>query len=247
MNGAFPPEVTASWGRVRRYAVPGWMIERATERRLAGDWRGACAAADIDVAFDLDTVKAGHGAEVAGALADDLRHLAPDLVRWHMPRVLGGRSTLAPHARIVLAHYDVSEASLYVQAPTMVDGPQRARLAFGLPPNADDVQISSFHRALHDWTDARHLWDVRRTRELLDRHGRPFLDAAGGRRAVTGPYDPGLSTAERAALLHERGEIVEPSRPSVSRSTRLRRRCGTGTTSSTRFGCWPLRRSNRAC
>jgi hypothetical protein len=45
-------------------------------------------------------------------------------------------------------------------------------------------------------------------RALLDRHGRPFLDAAGGRRAVTGPDDPSLSTAERAALLHERGEVM---------------------------------------
>jgi hypothetical protein len=32
----------AGWRRVRRYAVPRWMIEQATERRLAGDWRGAC-------------------------------------------------------------------------------------------------------------------------------------------------------------------------------------------------------------
>jgi hypothetical protein len=166
VNRAFPPETAASRRRVRRYAVPGWMIERAAERRLAGDWRGACAAANIDVAFDLDSVKAGHGAEVATALADDLRHLVPDLVRWQLPRVLGGRSTLAPHPRMVLARYDADDpsgASLYVQAPSMVDGPQRARLAFGLPPDARTAQFNSVHRKLQDWTDARHLWDVRRT------------------------------------------------------------------------------------
>jgi hypothetical protein len=31
------------WCTVRRYAVPAPMIRRATERRPAGDWRGACA------------------------------------------------------------------------------------------------------------------------------------------------------------------------------------------------------------
>jgi hypothetical protein len=28
----------ATWRRVRRYAVPAWMVEAATRRRLAGDW-----------------------------------------------------------------------------------------------------------------------------------------------------------------------------------------------------------------
>ncbi|MFE2103348.1 ankyrin repeat domain-containing protein, partial [Streptomyces sp. NPDC059468] len=54
----FPADEASSRRRIRRYAVPGRMIERATERRLAGDWRGACAAANVDVAFDP--------AEVAG-------------------------------------------------------------------------------------------------------------------------------------------------------------------------------------
>ena len=214
MSGVFPPETAASWRSVRRYAVPGQMIERATERRLAGDWRGACAAAGIDVAVDLDTVRNDHGAETAAALAEDLRHLVPDLVRWHLPRVLGGRSTLAPHTRTVLARYDTErdgdyyddyeyceDTSLYIQAPGMVDGPQRVRLAFGW--HLQDAQYRNFHRTLQDWGGARHLWDSRRTGELLDRHGRPFLDSAGRRHA---PDDPSL--AERVALLHERGEIM---------------------------------------
>ncbi|WP_459799756.1 ankyrin repeat domain-containing protein [Herbidospora sp. RD11066] len=66
------PELTR-WQRVRRFAVPGWMIEQATERRLAGDWQGACEAAGVGLAFD----PSGLPAEVV----DDLRHLVPDLLR----------------------------------------------------------------------------------------------------------------------------------------------------------------------
>ena len=101
----FPPDEAASRRRIRRYAVPGWMIERATERRLAGDWRGACAAANVDVTFDLPEIADRCGDDIAAALEDDLRHLAPDLLRWHLPRVLGGRSTLATDRTVVLARY----------------------------------------------------------------------------------------------------------------------------------------------
>lgn len=78
---SFPRREAAGWRRIRRYAVPGWMIEQATGRRLAGDWRGACAAAGVDVTFDLAEVARVHGRPVASALEDDLRHLAPDLLR----------------------------------------------------------------------------------------------------------------------------------------------------------------------
>jgi hypothetical protein len=64
--------------RVRWYAVPMWMIEAATERRLAGDVEGACAAAGIDLDIDLATVARACGRETADLIADDLRHLAPD-------------------------------------------------------------------------------------------------------------------------------------------------------------------------
>src|SRR5439155_21069378 len=61
----FPPDEAAAWRRIRRYAVPRWMIERATERRLAGDWQGACAAANGDVLFDLAEVADHCGHDVA--------------------------------------------------------------------------------------------------------------------------------------------------------------------------------------
>lgn len=78
----------AMYQRVRRHAVPGWMIEAATERRLAGDPAGACAAAGVELDVDLARVAGQHGREIADQIADDLHHLAPDLLRWHVPRAL---------------------------------------------------------------------------------------------------------------------------------------------------------------
>ncbi|NED11773.1 ankyrin repeat domain-containing protein, partial [Streptomyces sp. SID9124] len=128
----------SSWRQVRRYAVPHTMIEAAAARRAAGDWRGACAAAGFDVRIDFAKVAARYGAPVADALLADLRDLVPDLLRWHLPRVLGGRSTLATDRTVLLAGYG-SEAggpapgTAYLQLRTvpMVDGPQRVLLRFG--------------------------------------------------------------------------------------------------------------------
>ena len=75
------------WLRVREFAVPPSMIETATARRLAGDWAGACAAAGIDVDLNLRSVARTHGRGLAAQVRADLRHLAPDLLRWHMPRI----------------------------------------------------------------------------------------------------------------------------------------------------------------
>ena len=99
----FPPDEASSWRRIRRYAVPRWMIKQATERRLAGDWRGACETANVDVTFDLADVANEHGQATATRLEEDLRHFAPDLVRWHLPRYLRGRTTLRPDQRVLLA------------------------------------------------------------------------------------------------------------------------------------------------
>ncbi|BFO15983.1 hypothetical protein SHKM778_23710 [Streptomyces sp. KM77-8] len=100
-----PPEEAASWRRIRRYAVPRTMIGSATARRTAGDWRGACAAAGVDIDIDLPEVVEHCGDDVADALEEDLRHLVPDLVRWHLPRILGGRTTLDTGRTVVLARY----------------------------------------------------------------------------------------------------------------------------------------------
>src|SRR5690348_3371444 len=100
---SYPPETAGAWRRIRRYAVPRWMIEQATERRLAGDWRGACAAANVDIAFDLADVANEHGAAVAAAIEDDLLHFAPDLLRWHAPRNSGEWTTIRAGHRVVLS------------------------------------------------------------------------------------------------------------------------------------------------
>src|SRR5690242_5305683 len=93
------------WLRVREYAVPPSMIETATARRRAGDWAGACAAAGIDVDFAPRSLARTHGRELAARVRADLRHLAPDLLRWHMPRI-APRGLLRPGLTVPLARYD---------------------------------------------------------------------------------------------------------------------------------------------
>lgn len=194
------------------------MIERATERRLDGDWRGACAAANIDVAFDLADIAREHGGAVAAAVEDDLLHFAPDLLRWHLPRFLLGRTTIRNGQTLTLGGYPSAAKAaqyLHVTTPDMVDGPQRLLLRVG---RIDQAAGSGDHRhVLQNWTMLRHLWDVRHTGALLERHGGgdrpPFFNADGTPRAAgdlpmadPGPADP-PAHAEWVTLLHERGEV----------------------------------------
>jgi hypothetical protein len=81
------------------------MIEAATACRLAGDVPGAFAAANVDLAIDLAAVGADHGRAVAAQVEEDLRHLAPDLLRWHVPRYPGQRAALYPDTAAVLRRY----------------------------------------------------------------------------------------------------------------------------------------------
>ncbi|MEV6158677.1 ankyrin repeat domain-containing protein [Nonomuraea sp. NPDC052129] len=215
---SYPPDEASSRRRILRHAVPRWMIERATERRLDGDWRGACAAANVDVAFDLADIAREHGGAVAVAVEDDLRHFAPDLLRWHLPRVPYGRTTIRNDQTVTLCGYPGTAKAaryLYVTTPTMVNGPQRLLLCFGRIDHA--VSSRDRRRVLHDWPMPRHLWDVRHTGALLERHGGgdrpPFFNADGTRRAAgelpttdPGPADP-PTRAEWVTLLHERGEV----------------------------------------
>ncbi|WP_395109851.1 ankyrin repeat domain-containing protein [Actinomadura sp. SCN-SB] len=198
----------ADWRRIRRYAVPRWMIERAAERRLAGDWAGACAAARVRVGFDLASVAREYGAVVARSLEKDLLHLAPDLLRWHLPRLSEGRSTLATHQKIILARHRAG--TLWVATPTMADGSQHLNLRFGAIPRTQD----DFWRPQpQDWSSARHLWDSRHTAELLERHGDgkrvPFFHPDGTRVAdeELGDTRTPVGLAEHVTLLQDQGEI----------------------------------------
>lgn len=102
----------------RRHGVPPTMIEAAARRRAAGDWRGACAAADVEVSFHPDAVRRRHGRAAADALLADLRTLAPDLLRWHLPRCGHGAGRLLDGLLIPLADYAGAGTVLTLAAAT---------------------------------------------------------------------------------------------------------------------------------
>lgn len=168
------------WSRVREYAVPTAMIESATARRSVGDWAGACAAAGFDVDVDLKSLERAHGRELKARVRADLRHLAPDLLRWHMPRIAPD-GLLRPGLTVPLARYDVpgregrSPLQLVVRTvPAWADAGQRITLALWDGTRSDDLVARHphprpsrrFRLDLH-----RHLWDARRADELRSRCG----------------------------------------------------------------------------
>ncbi|MPY62032.1 hypothetical protein [Streptomyces spongiae] len=177
------------WQRVREYAVPPSMIETATARRVVGDWAGACAAARVDVDLDLRAVRHRHGTDLVTRLRADLRRLAPDLLRWHMPRIApDGR--LRPGLTLSLARYIGSGATplqLVVRTPpAWADAGQRMSLALwegsgkdapGHHPHPHPER--RFRLDLH-----RHLWDAGRSGELGRRCG------AGGAPSMAPPDRP---------------------------------------------------------
>lgn len=179
------------------------MIGRATQAREAGDWWRACQVSDVDVGFDLRGVAGRYGSGVADALADDLRHLAPDLVRWHLLRKEFGDPLLVPRRTFVLAAYGQSTRHgpcLMVHTPTTYNVPQRLRLDFGEPAPYDKDKPERNQW----WTASRHLWHARHTDELRARCGggdrTPFFERDGRvrdtARLPTGPCpdDPTADT-----------------------------------------------------
>ncbi|MFD3696270.1 ankyrin repeat domain-containing protein [Streptomyces sp. NPDC058646] len=231
LPGGFGPVDLFSWQRTRRYAVPGWMIEQSARHRLAGDWRASCAAAAVDITFDLAALRSRYGAPLAEALEDDLHHLAPDLLRWHLPRVLGGRTTIAPGVRIVLAHLgrhpgglrDPDTPVLSVTTPAQRGAAQRLRLHCA--PLAGSEPYADFGRPVRveDWTTARPLWDARHSAGLRARFGAgpgrlPFFHPddtpnGPGELPVAPPADEpaadAAARAERITLLHLAGDAAE--------------------------------------
>ncbi|MGQ4398010.1 hypothetical protein ACN6K5_001013, partial [Streptomyces violaceoruber] len=185
------------WQRVREFAVPPSMIETATARRRAGDWAGACAAAAVDVDLDLRSVARTHGRSLASRLRTDLRHLAPDLLRWHMPRIAPD-GLLRPGLTLTLARYatedrdGVRPVHLVVRTPpARADGGQRVSLALWDGSGADAGPARHphprpsrrFRLDLH-----RHLWDARRTDELRVRSGADLPPSADGPPGTAGPW-----------------------------------------------------------
>ncbi|WP_446038353.1 hypothetical protein [Streptomyces sp. SID1121] len=186
------PSHLLMWQRVREYAVPPSMIENATARRAVGDWAGACAAARVDVDLDLRAVRDRHGTELATHLRADLRRLAPDLLRWHMPRSApDGR--LRAGLTISLARYGSScgiSPQLVVRTPpARADAGQRMSLALWEGSGSDATSTTSTFtsdHAQHPYPHPhphphphrrfrldlhRHLWDSDRSGELVWRCG----------------------------------------------------------------------------
>ncbi|MFJ4340145.1 hypothetical protein [Streptomyces sp. NPDC088915] len=210
------------WRRVREYAVPPSMIETATARRAVGDWAGACAAARIDVDLDPRAVADRHGTDLTARLRADLRRLAPDLLRWHMPRIApDGR--LRPGLTLTLARYGSPGAaplSLVVRTPpAWADAGQRMSLAVWegsgnhgpgrpsyAPPHPHPHPERRFRFDLH-----RHLWDAGRAGDLARRCGAdepPSVSPPGLPDLSSFPDSPwavGRWAAEAEALLRAEG------------------------------------------
>lgn len=174
------------WLRVREFAVPPTMIESATARRTAGDWAGACAAARVDLDLDLRATARTHGRELAGRVRDDLRHLAPDLLRWHMPRIAPD-GLLRPGLTVSLAIYRDTAVHLVARTPPAWAGAGQ-RISLALWDGSDAGQYPHPHPHRRFRLDLhRHLWDARRAAELRVRSGadrwvpeaRILLDAEG--------------------------------------------------------------------
>jgi hypothetical protein len=164
MSG-YDPLALADWQRIRRYAVPAWMIAEATAARQRGDWRGACEAALVDVRIDDPS-------PVAGLLSG----LAPDLLRWHLPRALGGSTELAAEKTYVLA----PDGPVVPATPVLV-----ARVPAGLP-GADPLVLEAMQAGEIEsdlfFPVPPRLWDARRAGELRAL-ARPSPAAAAGAEA----------------------------------------------------------------
>ncbi|MFI1760630.1 hypothetical protein ACH41H_00925 [Streptomyces sp. NPDC020800] len=171
------------WQRVREFAVPPSMIETATARRRAGDWAGACAAAGVDIDLDLRSVARTHGRDLAARIRADLRRLAPDLLRWHMPRIAPD-GLLRPGLTLTLARYPgrADDGPVHLVArtpPAWADAGQRIGLTVwdgSRPTTARHPHPRPSRRYRLDLH--RHLWDAERAGELRVRAGtdRPVTD-----------------------------------------------------------------------
>ncbi|HLL67284.1 MAG TPA: hypothetical protein VK453_16490 [Micromonosporaceae bacterium] len=187
------------WLRVREFAVPPSMIESATARRSVGDWAGACAAAGVDVDLNLRSAARVHGQALATQVRADLRCLAPDLLRWHLPRIAPD-GLLRPGLTVSLARYrsaaEDGSGRLHLVArtpPAWADAGQRISLALwdGSGSRAGPCRDPHprpnrrFRFDLH-----RHLWDARRSGELRGRSAADQLPTGGGPDPILDP--PGL-------------------------------------------------------
>ncbi|QKW31981.1 ankyrin repeat domain-containing protein [Nocardiopsis flavescens] len=236
-SASHEPWRAAGLRKGRLYGVPREAIERAEERRLAGDWRGACAAAGVHVDLDPGALRRAHGSEFTERLLDDLRHLVPDLARLHLPRSWKGVGLVIPGHDALLSRPGGPEGPWLTlglrdariigdQRPTLAvqerrTGPDLAYSPQGRPfiPRTARSSPTGHWRGLPQvWETARHLWDSRHTGRARERwggdaHRVPFLDPDGTPRKDLPSGDPGpgdpVARAEWIDGLHQAGRVLE--------------------------------------
>ncbi|GLY33675.1 hypothetical protein [Kineosporia sp. NBRC 101731] len=142
----------------RRAGVPSTMVDAATEHRLAGDWRRACAAAAVDVRLDLADIRKRHGPDVHRQILADLRCFAPDLLRWHLPRSLPGGG---PQKGLVLILAEYPGAGALVVRTPGVHWAAGERLVLELAEPPPVGRRADRWRIVHH----RYLWDADRSGE----------------------------------------------------------------------------------
>src|SRR5512142_858737 len=160
----------------RPRAVPGEMVEAVAARRFAGDVGVAFAAARVDLDIDVDEITRVHGRDMADRLIDDLRHIAPDLLRWNVPR---DPESGEPDGWGLLRQYPAADGGANLMVDTGVRVGDRLRLYVEVRP-LDPVFASVMYRL------PRAYWDARYTGQLRDLCGAgrdriPFHDVDGRR------------------------------------------------------------------
>ncbi|GAA4259406.1 hypothetical protein GCM10022255_083880 [Dactylosporangium darangshiense] len=174
------------------------MVEESTRRRLAGDWRGACAAANVVLGASLEQALAGPS---GARLDEDVRHLAPDLLRWYT----ASRPAWDQYTGITF-HLRRPDGSIALSAEV---SDRRGPLQIQLSPGAVWSRQAREPAELPPYR-----WDARRTADLRRRCGgatrTPFFDTAGrplgaDRAGGDGPEE----VTERAIALHDAGRAAE--------------------------------------
>ncbi|GIE34567.1 hypothetical protein Ait01nite_076120 [Actinoplanes italicus] len=183
------------WERVRRYAVPERMIVACTAARERGDWRAACEAARIDVDFEPSL------ALEAEAVA---RHFAPDLLRWHLPRALNGRTTLDQARYLLIPDAPVWRGSVLLTAETPRDREGHQRIRLSAVRGAADVTGRTAIPV------PAYLWDARHSDRLAVASG---VRAAGGTSPLEAFTEAGIEVApgqeETWSMADERSRLAE--------------------------------------
>ncbi|MFC7511407.1 hypothetical protein ACFQV4_15185 [Streptomyces thermocarboxydus] len=219
--------------------------DRARDRTpCRGRLAGACAAALFDVGIDLAEVAEHFGQDVADALEDDLRHLVPDLVRWHLP----GTSTAGPPWATTAPSSSPATGRRREGTPPRHAVPVRhhTRDAAGTAAGHPELRhaprrgpVGVFGSTTEDWRYARHLWDARHTADLREHAMAPDGCPSSTRRAdcsartrcpppiPAGTRPPGPS-GRRCCTRKGRSRRPSP-RPASTPTCRLRRAAPAGT------------------